>query len=158
MKAILALADGRIFEGKSFGSTGEAGGGMANGLVGSTLLLLVASILGLPIGVLGAVYLAEFGGNRVATAIRFSADVLAGVPSIISGMVAYSLLVVPFKQFSALAGAVSLALIMIPDSGWFTSCAMDAVKTPRLVARATFASSEVALARASSESRRAVTS
>jgi phosphate transport system permease protein len=94
--------------------TGEAGGGMANGLVGSTLLLLLASAVGLPIGVLGAVFLAEFGGNRIATAIRFGADVLAGVPSIISGMVAYTLLVVPFKQFSALAGAVSLALIMIP--------------------------------------------
>ena len=94
--------------------TGEAGGGMANGLVGSTLLLLLASVVGLPVGVLGAVFLAEFGGSRVATAIRFSADVLAGVPSIISGMVVYTLLVVPFKQFSALAGAVSLALIMIP--------------------------------------------
>ena len=94
--------------------TGEAGGGMANGLVGSTLLLLLASVVGLPVGVLGAVFLAEFGGSRVATAIRFSADVLAGVPSIISGMVVYTLLVVPFKQFSAVAGAVSLALIMIP--------------------------------------------
>lgn len=94
--------------------TGEAGGGMANGLVGSTLLLLLASTIGLPAGVLGAVFLAEFGGSKVATVIRFSADVLAGVPSIITGMVAYALLVVPFKQFSALAGAVSLALIMIP--------------------------------------------
>jgi phosphate transport system permease protein len=94
--------------------TGEAGGGMANGLVGSTLLLLMASIIGLPVGIMGAVYLAEFGGNRVATVIRFSADVLAGVPSIITGMVAYTLLVVPFKQFSALAGGVALALIMIP--------------------------------------------
>ena len=94
--------------------TGEAGGGMANGLVGSTLLLLLASTVGLPIGVLGAVFLAEFGGNRIATAIRFSADVLAGVPSIITGMVAYTLLVVPFKQFSTLAGAASLALIMVP--------------------------------------------
>ncbi len=94
--------------------TGEAGGGMANGLVGSALLLGLAGTVGLPVGVLGAVFLAEFGGSRVATIIRFSADVLAGVPSIISGMVAYTLLVVPFKQFSALAGAVSLAMIMIP--------------------------------------------
>lgn len=94
--------------------TGEAGGGMANGLVGSTLLLLLASVIGLPIGVMGAIYLAEFGGSRVATAIRFSADVLAGVPSIITGMVAYTLLVVPFKQFTAVAGGVALALIMIP--------------------------------------------
>jgi phosphate transport system permease protein len=94
--------------------TGEAGGGMANGLFGSGLLIFMASCFGLPIGVLGAVYLSEFGGNRLATAIRFSADVLAGIPSIITGMVAYSLLVVPMKGFSALAGAVALALIMIP--------------------------------------------
>jgi len=94
--------------------TGESGGGMANGLFGSALLILLASCIGLPIGVLGAVYLTEFGSGRLATSIRFSADVLAGVPSIITGMVAYTLLVVPMKGFSALAGAVALALIMIP--------------------------------------------
>jgi len=66
------------------------------------------------VGVMGAVYLTEFGGSRLATVIRFSADVLAGIPSIITGMVAYTMLVVPMKGFSALAGAVSLALIMIP--------------------------------------------
>jgi len=94
--------------------TGESGGGMANGLFGSALLILLASCIGLPIGVLGAVYLTEFGSGRLATAIRFSADVLAGIPSIITGMVAYSMMVVPMKGFSALAGAVALALIMIP--------------------------------------------
>jgi phosphate transport system permease protein len=94
--------------------TGETGGGMANGLFGSAMLLFLSSCIGLPIGVLGAVYLNEFGGDRLATAIRFSADVLAGIPSIITGMVAYSLIVVPLKGFSALAGAVALALIMIP--------------------------------------------
>ncbi|NVN99656.1 MAG: phosphate ABC transporter permease PstA [Geobacteraceae bacterium] len=94
--------------------TGESGGGMANGIFGSSLLILFASLLGLPIGVLGAVYLTEFNGGRFATTIRFSADVLAGVPSIITGMVAYSLLVLPMKGFSALAGAVALSLIMIP--------------------------------------------
>ncbi len=94
--------------------TGESGGGMANGLFGSGLLILMASIIGLPVGVLGAVYLTEFGSGKLATAIRFSADVLAGVPSIITGMVAYSLIVVPMKGFSALAGAVALSLIMIP--------------------------------------------
>jgi phosphate transport system permease protein len=94
--------------------TGESGGGMANGLFGSGLLIVLASCLGLPVGVLGAIYLTEFGGGKLATAIRFSADVLAGVPSIITGMVAYSLIVVPMKGFSALAGAVALALIMIP--------------------------------------------
>ncbi|HEY5974309.1 MAG TPA: phosphate ABC transporter permease PstA [Geobacteraceae bacterium] len=94
--------------------TGEAGGGMANGLAGSAIMIAMASCFGLPVGILGAVYLTEFGGNRLATAIRFSADVLAGIPSIITGMVAYTLLVVPLKGFSALAGAVALALIMIP--------------------------------------------
>jgi phosphate transport system permease protein len=77
-------------------------------------LIFLSSCLGLPVGVLGAVYLTEFGGNRLATAIRFSADVLAGIPSIITGMVAYSLIVVPMKGFSAMAGAFALALIMIP--------------------------------------------
>ena len=94
--------------------TGETGGGMANGLAGSAIMIGMASCLGLPVGILGAVYLNEFGGNRFATVIRFSADVLAGIPSIITGMVAYTLLVVPMKGFSALAGAVALALIMIP--------------------------------------------
>jgi phosphate transport system permease protein len=94
--------------------TGEAGGGMANGLFGSAIMIAMACGIGLPVGVLGAVYLTEFGGTRRATIIRFSADVLAGIPSIITGMVAYTLLVVPMKGFSALAGAVSLALIMIP--------------------------------------------
>ena len=94
--------------------TGEEGGGMANGLVGSALLIVMASCIGLPVGILGAVYLTEYGGNRTATVIRFSADVLSGVPSIITGMVAYTLLVVPMKGFSALAGSVALALIMIP--------------------------------------------
>ncbi len=94
--------------------TGETGGGMANGLFGSAVMIVMAGCIGLPVGVLGAVYLTEFGGSRRATIIRFSADVLAGIPSIITGMVAYTLLVVPMKGFSALSGAVSLALIMIP--------------------------------------------
>ena len=94
--------------------TGETGGGMANGIGGSALLIGMASALGIPLGVLGAVYLSEYGGSRISTAIRFSADVLSGIPSIITGMVAYALLVVPMKGFSALAGAVALALIMIP--------------------------------------------
>ena len=93
---------------------GEAGGGMANGMAGSALLIGLASLLGIPVGIFGAVYLSEYGGSRISTVIRFAADVLAGVPSIITGMVAYALLVVPMKGFSALAGALALALIMIP--------------------------------------------
>ena len=94
--------------------TGETGGGLANGMVGSMVMIAIASALGLPIGIFGAIYLTEYGGNRISTVIRFAADVLSGIPSIITGMVAYTLIVVPMKGFSALAGAVSLALIMIP--------------------------------------------
>lgn len=94
--------------------TGESGGGMANGLFGSGMLILLSAAIGLPVGIFGAIYLTEFGGGRLANIVRFSADVLAGVPSIITGMVVYTLLVVPMKGFSALAGAVALALIMIP--------------------------------------------
>ena len=94
--------------------TGEAGGGMANGMAGSAFMIGVASLLGLPIGIFGAIYLVEYGGSRLSTAIRFAADVLSGTPSIITGMVAYALLVVPMKGFSALAGSVALAMIMIP--------------------------------------------
>lgn len=94
--------------------TGETGGGMANGMAGSFILIALASLLGIPIGIFGAIYLAEYGGRRIANVIRFCADVLSGIPSIITGMVAYTLLVVPLKGFSALAGAFALALIMIP--------------------------------------------
>jgi phosphate transport system permease protein len=94
--------------------TGEAGGGMANGILGSGILIALASTVGIPVGIFGAIYLAEYGGNRIANFIRFSADVLSGIPSIITGMVAYTLLVVPLKGFSALAGAFALSLIMVP--------------------------------------------
>ncbi len=94
--------------------TGETGGGMANGMAGSAVMIAMASAIGIPIGIFGAIYLAEYGGSRISTVIRFAADVLSGIPSIITGMVAYSLLVVPMKGFSALAGSVALALIMIP--------------------------------------------
>ena len=93
---------------------GETGGGMANGLAGSAVLIFLASLSGIPIGIFGAIYLSEYGGGRFSDIIRFSADVLSGIPSIITGMVAYTLIVVPMKGFSALAGAFALALIMIP--------------------------------------------
>ena len=88
--------------------TGEAGGGMANGIFGSAILIALASVLGIPVGIFGAIYLSEYGGNRIASVIRFAADVLSGIPSIITGMVAYTLLVVPMKGFSAMAGAFAL--------------------------------------------------
>jgi phosphate transport system permease protein len=94
--------------------TGETGGGMANGLAGSAILIILASLLGIPVGIFGAIYLTEYSGGGFSHIIRFCADVLSGIPSIITGMVAYTLLVVPLKGFSALAGAFALSLIMIP--------------------------------------------
>ena len=93
---------------------GVAGGGMANALVGSFELLGLASLIGIPIGVLGGVYLAEYGTTRGNWALRFIADVLNGVPSITWGVVVYGLAVLPFKGFSAFAGALALGLMMIP--------------------------------------------
>src|SRR5476651_645027 len=94
--------------------TGEVGGGMANAIVGTLELLAMAAILGVPIGVMGGIYLAEYGSERANTWIRFAADVLNGVPSIVWGMVIWMLIVVPFKTFSAYAGGVALGLMMIP--------------------------------------------
>jgi phosphate transport system permease protein len=93
---------------------GEAGGGMANASVGSAKLLLLASLLGVPIGFFGGIYLAEFSGTKVAFVVRYAADLLNGVPSIVIGIFAYALVVLPFKHFSTLAGAFALGLMMIP--------------------------------------------
>jgi phosphate transport system permease protein len=93
---------------------GVVGGGMANAIVGSFELLGIASAIGIPIGVLGGVYLAEYGTTRGNWALRFIADVLNGVPSITWGVVVYGLAVLPFKGFSAFAGALALGLMMIP--------------------------------------------
>ena len=94
---------------------GEVGGGMANAIVGSGVLLGIASLLGVPIGIGGGIYLAEYGrGTRLANAVRFTADVLNGVPSIVMGIAIYALIVVPQKHFSAFAGGVALGIMMIP--------------------------------------------
>jgi phosphate transport system permease protein len=93
---------------------GAAGGGMANAIVGSFELLGFACLIGIPIGVLGGVYLAEYGTTRGNWVLRFIADVLNGVPSITWGVVVYGLAVLPFKGFSAFAGALALGLMMIP--------------------------------------------
>jgi phosphate transport system permease protein len=93
---------------------GEVGGGMANAIVGTFELLGLAALLGVPFGVLGGVYLSEYGSQRLNWWIRFGADVLNGVPSIIWGMVVYALVVMPMKRFSALAGGIVLGMMMIP--------------------------------------------
>jgi phosphate transport system permease protein len=93
---------------------GETGGGMANAIVGSAKLLLVATLIGVPIGFLGAIYLAEFSGSKVAFVVRYAADLLNGAPSIVIGMFAFALVVHPFKHFSTLAGGFALGIMMIP--------------------------------------------
>ncbi len=94
--------------------TGELGGGMANAIVGTLVLLGMAAVVGVPIGVMGGVYLAEYGSDRANYWIRFAADVLNGIPSIVWGVVVWALLVVPFKTFSAYAGGAALGFMMIP--------------------------------------------
>lgn len=95
-------------------ATGEPGGGMANAIVGTLILLGLACLIGVPTGVLGGVYLAEFGTPRVNWAIRFLCDILNGVPSIIWGIVISGLIVVRMKSFSAYAGGLALGCLMIP--------------------------------------------
>ncbi len=93
---------------------GEVGGGMANAIVGSLKLLLLAALFGVPIGLLGGVYLAEFGGRTVPFLVRYTADLLNGVPSIVIGIFAYALVVMPMHHFSTLAGGVALGIMVIP--------------------------------------------
>ena len=93
---------------------GAPGGGMVNAIVGSLELLVLAATIGIPVGVLGGVYLGEYGSARVNSVLRFIADVLNGVPSITWGVVVYGLIVLRFKGFSAYAGGLALGLIMIP--------------------------------------------
>ena len=94
---------------------GEAGGGMANAIAGSAILLGLASLIGIPVGIAGGIFLAEYGrGSRLAIAVRFTADVLNGVPSIVMGLAIYSLVVVPQGHFSAFSGGVALGIMMIP--------------------------------------------
>ncbi len=93
---------------------GESGGGMANAIVGTILLISLACAWALPIGIFGGVYLAEYGNNRPAAIIRFTADVMTGIPSIVVGIFAYSLFVLPLKTFSALSGAFALGFMLIP--------------------------------------------
>ena len=93
---------------------GETGGGMANAIVGSLKLLLLAALIGLPVGLLAGVYLAEFGGHTFSFVIRYTTDLLNGVPSIVIGIFAYSIVVLPVKHFSTLAGGFALGIMVIP--------------------------------------------
>jgi phosphate transport system permease protein len=94
---------------------GETGGGMANAIVGSAVLLAIGSALGVPVGIGAGIFLAEFGrGSKLSNLVRFTADVLNGVPSIVMGISAYALIVLPQKHFSAFAGGVALGIMMVP--------------------------------------------
>jgi phosphate transport system permease protein len=95
-------------------SPGQNGGGMANAIVGSAEIIALASLLGIPIGFFAGVYLAEFGGKTFAFLIRYTADLLNGVPSIVIGIFAWTVIVVPMRGFSALAGGFALSLMLIP--------------------------------------------
>jgi len=93
---------------------GEAGGGMANAIVGTLILVGIAAAIAVPIGIISGVYMSEYAGSRFASLIRFAADTLNGVPSIVIGVFAYGIAVLPFKQFSAFAGGFALGMMMIP--------------------------------------------
>lgn len=93
---------------------GEVGGGMANAMVGSAVILALASLVGIPMGIGCGIYLAEYGRNRFGDLVRFTADVLNGVPSIVIGIAVYSLVVLRQKHFSAFSGGIALAIMMIP--------------------------------------------
>lgn len=93
---------------------GESGGGMVNAFAGSAILVGLSCAIGIPVGVLGGVYLAEFGENALGKAVRFAADVMSGVPSITVGIFVYTIVVLSMRRFSALAGGVALAILMLP--------------------------------------------
>lgn len=93
---------------------GEAGGGMANAIVGSLFILAIGSVIGVPLGIGSGIYMSEYGKNRYSTIVRFTADVLNGVPSIVIGIAAYSIVVLKQGHFSALAGGLALGFMMIP--------------------------------------------
>jgi phosphate transport system permease protein len=94
--------------------TGEQGGGMLNSIVGSLILVGLGAVFAIPIGILSGVYMSEYAGTRFASLVRFAADTLNGVPSIVIGVFVYGIAVLPFRQFSALAGGLALGIMMIP--------------------------------------------
>jgi phosphate transport system permease protein len=93
---------------------GEAGGGMANAIVGTLMLSGLGAVLAIPIGIISGVYMSEYAGSRLASAVRFAADTLNGVPSIVIGVFVFAIAVLPFKQFTMIAGGIALGIMMIP--------------------------------------------
>jgi ABC-type phosphate transport system permease subunit len=107
--------------------TGEVGGGMANAIVGSGKILLLATIIGVPVGFMAGVYLAEYAGRTFAFIVRYVTDLLNGVPSIVIGIFAYAMVVRPMKHFSTLAGGIALGIMMIPIAVRTTEAFLRAV-------------------------------
>jgi len=108
-------------------SPGETGGGMANAIVGSFQIIALATVIGLPVGFMAGIYLAEFGGKAFAFLVRYMADLLNGVPSIVIGIFAYAVVVVPMHVNSALAGGLALAVMLIPITARSTEQFMNSV-------------------------------
>ena len=106
---------------------GEAGGGMANAILGTLMLMAIASVLAIPVGLIAGVYLSEYGRTAFATLVRFTADVLNGIPSIVIGIFAYGLAVLPVHRFSALAGGLALGFMMLPIIARTTEELLDLV-------------------------------
>ena len=94
--------------------TGEIGGGMANAVMGSLIVVSLGALFAIPIGIMSGIYASEYAGTRVASTVRFAADTLNGVPSIVIGVFVFGIAVLPFKAFSALAGGLALGIMMIP--------------------------------------------
>jgi phosphate transport system permease protein len=109
---------------------GEAGGGMANAIAGSGVILVLASLIGVPLGVGAGIYVSEYARGRFGDAVRFTADVLNGVPSIVIGIAVYALIVLQQKHFSAIAGGVALGIMMIPTITRSTEEVLRMVPTP----------------------------
>jgi phosphate transport system permease protein len=121
LASVLWLVVSKGLSGLSFGfftslptPVGEPGGGVGNAIVGTLTIVGIASLIGIPVGIGAGVFLAERGNGPAGSAVRFVAEILSGVPSIVIGIVAYGLVVVPMRRFSGLAGAVALAVLMIP--------------------------------------------
>src|SRR5262245_8673261 len=93
---------------------GEVGGGMANAVMGSLIVVTLGAIFAIQVGIISGIYASEYAGSRMASSVRFAADTLNGVPSIVIGVFVYGIAVLPFKQFSAMAGGLALGIMMIP--------------------------------------------
>ena len=111
-------------------SAGETGGGMANAIVGSGVMIFISVLIGVPVGFLGGIYLAEFGAGTLPFLVRYTADLLNGVPSIVIGIFAWTVVVVPMHRFSAWAGGFALSLMMIPIGLRNTEQFLRAVPNP----------------------------